>query len=152
MPRIPATVTANTNPTMSGLAATIDGGLDTPVDLGRCVDAAHPLELAPAQKVRFTPIEPDGVRETYDVPTLDGMTRTFTESLTYQWVVGGGGLSSGDTGGPHDPFGNPAPLFTDFTAPAAKDLDGPTDISMWIVQRDERLGVAWFEACLRVVP
>ena len=44
------------------------------------------------------------------------------------------------------------PLFTEYRAPRAEDLDGPTDIPLWIVQRDERLGTAWFESCIRVVP
>ena len=44
------------------------------------------------------------------------------------------------------------PLFTDWTAPSAKDLDGPTDVSFWFIQRDERLGLTWYEACVRVVP
>jgi hypothetical protein len=87
------------------------------------------------------------------VPTIDGMTRTFTESLTYQWVLTDGHVKDDSTGGPHDPFGNPAPLFTDFTAPGTDTLMGaPEDISMWVMQRDERLGAAWFETCIRVTP
>jgi hypothetical protein len=80
------------------------------------------------------------------------MSRMFTESLTYQWLASAGHFSAGTTGGTRDAFGNPPPLFTDWTAPAAKDLDGPTDVSFWFVQRDERLGLAWYEACVRVVP
>ena len=45
--------------------------------------------------VRLTPIEPDGVREEYVVPTLDGSARMFTESLSYQWSASAGGFSSG---------------------------------------------------------
>jgi hypothetical protein len=132
---------------MSGLHVTIDD-VDTPVELARCVDAVSPLVVPPTKKIRFTPEEPDGVREMYMIPTLDGQLRTFTESLTYQWIVGNGGLSSGDTGGPRDPFGNPAPLFTDFTAPRLEDVTG--DIPLWLVQRDERLGESWVESCIRV--
>jgi hypothetical protein len=98
------------------------------------------------------PIEPDGVRESYVVPTLDGQSQQFTESLTYQWVASAGGFSSGSTGGPRDFSGNPAPLFTDYRAPSAADLTGPTDVSIWIIQRDERYGAAWYESCLRVMP
>jgi len=152
-PKIPDTRTANQNPTLSGIQATIDGGLDSPVDLHRCADNPNPVALTPGQKVRFTPIEPDGAREVYTVPTLDGMFRTFTESLTYQWVLGDGHVSNDSTGGPHDPFGNPAPLFTDFTAPSADALMAmPEDIPLWVIQRDERLGAAWFETCIRVTP
>jgi len=80
------------------------------------------------------------------------MTRTFTEALTYQWLATAGKFSDSSTGGGHDPFGNLLPVKTEWTAPSAKGLDGPTDVSIWIVQRDERLGLAWYEACVRVVP
>ena len=39
-----------------------------------------------------------------------------------------------------------------FEEPPAADLDGPTDVTLWLVQRDERLGEAWYEACVRVEP
>ena len=151
-PRIPLAATANSNPRIDHLDATIGDGAPVPLALGRCADNPAPFELPPATKLRLLPIEPAGAREVYVVPTLDGKSATFTESLTYQWVASMGGFSSGSTGGPRDISGNPAPLFTDYKSPAAKDLDGPTDVSVWIVQRDERLGVRWYEACLRVVP
>ena len=69
------------------------------------------------------------------------------------WLATAGGFSSGSTGGPRDvATGDPAPLFTDYRAPAAEDLTGPTDIQLWIVERDERLGAVWYESCVRVVP
>lgn len=156
MPNIPADIQANHNPTMAGLVASDPNAEMTnpqPMVLNACdAPGAQKLEVTPRQKVRLTPIEADGVRETYVTPTIDGGERTFTESITYQWVIGDGSLSTGDTGGPHDAFGNPAPLFTDFTAPYASDLDGPEDIPVWIVVRDERLGAAWYEACIHVTP
>jgi hypothetical protein len=76
----------------------------------------------------------------------------FTESLTYQWLASAGDIDGG-SGGPRDPTtGNPAPLFSDFRAPPADELLGPTDISIWVVQRDERLGARWYETCVRVIP
>jgi hypothetical protein len=152
VPRIPPAVTANTNPQIDHIDATIGDGAPVTLPLVRCAENPAPLALAPATKLRLSPIEPDGARETYVVPTLDGKSQTFTESLTYQWVASTGGFSSGSTGGPRDVSGNPAPLFTDYKAPAAADLDGPTDVSVWIIQRDERLGVRWYEACIRVAP
>lgn len=151
-PRIPATRTANTNPTVDHVDATIENGATVPLPLGRCLENAAPLEMPADTKLRLVPIEPPGVREVYAVPTLDGKSQTFTESLTYQWIAGDGGFSSGSTGGPRDISGNPAPLQSDYRAPAAADLTGPTDVTLWIVQRDERLGVHWYEACVRVVP
>jgi hypothetical protein len=149
---IPKGRTPNQNPTLTEIDATLPDADPVPLPLGRCVDQTAPIEIPPATKIRLLPIEPDGVRETYTVAKLDGTFQTFTENLTYQWTAGAGGFSDGETGGPHDPFGNEPPLFSDYTSPAAKDLDGPTDVSIWVVQRDERLGAAWYESCIRVVP
>jgi hypothetical protein len=156
-PRIPPELQANNNPSLTGIDVRLaeDQGIQL-LPLQRCIDferaGTDPPTVTPKQKIRFTPIEPDGVREDYVVPTLDGMSRMFTESPTYQWLATAGGFSAGSTGGPRDAFGNPAALFTDWTAPAAKDLDGPTNVSVWVIQRDERLGLAWYEGCVRVVP
>ena len=152
-PRIPPELRANINPYLTGVDVRLAEDQEfQPLMLTRCIDQAEPITIAPKQKIRFTPIEPDGVREEYVVPTLDGMSRTFTESPTYQWLATAGNYSAGSTGGPRDAFGNPATLFTDWTAPAAEDLSGPTDVSFWFIQRDERLGLQWYEACVRVVP
>jgi hypothetical protein len=152
-PRIPAERSANQNPTLRHLEGAIDGGASGIVmPLGRCVDQTAPIELRVGQTLRLTPVEADGAREVYVVPRLDGMQQSFTESLTYQWLASTGSFTSGSTGGPRDIAGNPAPLFTDYRAPKAKDLTGPTDVALWVVQRDERLGAAWYESCVRVVP
>ena len=156
MPRIPADIMANHNPTMAGLVASDPNAEMTnpqPMVLDACDDPnAQKLEVMPSQKIRLTPIEADGVRESYVTPTINGGEQTFTESITYQWVVGDGGLSKGTSGGGHDVYGNLKPLFTDFTAPAPDTLTGPEDIPLWIVVRDERLGAAWYEACIHVTP
>ncbi|HEU4732536.1 MAG TPA: hypothetical protein VFT22_31795 [Kofleriaceae bacterium] len=151
-PRIPETHAANTNPTLTRIDTAIDDATPVALPLVRCADNPSPPPVAPGTKLRMTPVEPDGAREVYVVPTLDGKSQTFTESLTYQWIASDGGFSAGSTGGPRDLAGNPAPLFTDYKAPSAGDLDGPTNVSVWIIQRDERLGVTWYEACLRVAP
>jgi hypothetical protein len=156
-PRIPPELVANNNPSLMGVDMRLAEDQEfQPLTLARCADLHRdgivPPTVAPQQRIRFMPIEPEGVREQYVVPTLDGMSRMFTESPTYQWLATAGNISSGFTGGTRDAFGNPAPLFTDWTAPPAKDLDGPHDISFWFIQRDERLGLTWYEACVRVVP
>lgn len=150
MPRIPAEVTANSNPTLESLEVIREGEEPMTVPFGRCRDVAAPVEVAVGSLTRLTPVEAEGVRETYASPTLDGGFRTFTESLTYQWLATAGNYTSSTTGGTRDAFGNDAPLFTDWRAP--REIDGPTDVDLWIIQRDERLGVSWREACLRVVP
>jgi hypothetical protein len=152
-PRIPPELKANNNPSLAGVDVRLDeAGAFQPLTLARCRDQADPIVVAPRQRIRFMPVEPDGVREEYVVPTLDGEARMFVESPTYQWLATAGNYSAGRTGGPRDAFGNPAPLFTDWTAPRAADVEGPTDVSFWFIQRDERLGLAWYDACVRVVP
>ncbi|HWU86865.1 MAG TPA: hypothetical protein VN253_06305 [Kofleriaceae bacterium] len=151
-PRIPAGRRANQNPTLRHLEATIDDGAPFMLPQGRCIDQAAPTELRAGQTMRLLPVEPEGAREVYVVPRLDGAQETFTESLTYQWLATAGSFTKGSTGGPRDVSGNPPPLFTDYRAPKAKDLTGPTDVPLWVVQRDERLGAAWYESCVRVVP
>lgn len=151
-PRIPASHAANQNPQIDHIDARLGDAAPAVLPLGRCRENPAPYTLGAATKLRLTPVEPPGAREVYVVPTLDGRSETFTESLTYQWIAGAGGFSRGTTGGPHDLSGNPAPLFSDYKSPAAADLDGPTDVSVWIIQRDERLGVRWIESCIRVTP
>lgn len=155
-PRIPMERMANRNPSIVELDANPDAAApaeaDMPLTLGRCVENKSPMVIAPGIRLRLLPIETPGAREAYVVPTLDGRSEMFTESLTYQWTAGDGGFSRGTTGGPHDLVGNAPPLFSDFKSPAAGDLTGPTDVPIWLVQRDERLGVQWYESCVRVMP
>ena len=83
-----------------------------PIALNACDDPnAQKLEVTPNQKIRLTPIEPDGVRESYVAPTIDGGEEMFTESITYQWVIGDG--SRGDT-----------PLVEAAPAGAVVDVEG----------------------------
>lgn len=151
-PRIPAFRTANVNPTLDAVEATLGEAAPVPLELARCVEQAAPVEVAPGTRLRLTPIETEGARERYAVPTLDGNVQVFTESLTYQWIASAGGFSSGSTGGPRDAVGNTPELFTEWRAPPARELAGPTDVALWFVQRDERLGSTWYESCVRVVP
>jgi hypothetical protein len=150
-PRIPSTATANKNPTLIRIDARnnlIAGTLPR----GRCSDIPAPLELAAGNTLQIIPIEPATAREDYVVPTLDGTAQAFTETLTYQWIATAGSFSNGSTGGPHDFAGNPARLSTDYHAPPASDVTTPLDVSLWIIQRDERYGVTWYEGCVRVTP
>lgn len=151
-PRIPAARTANTNPNLERIDASIDGAEPIALPLGRCVKQATKVTVAPRAVVRITPIETPTTRETYVLPTIDGQSRTFTEATTYQWAAGAGGFSAGSTGGPRDFAGNPAPLFTDWRAPRIEDVGEGVDVPIWIVQRDERLGATWYETCVHVAP
>jgi hypothetical protein len=148
-PAIPAGRVANQNPTLDGFDTQIDGGEDFLLPLDPCGGQSVPVLVRPEQKLRIEPIENAATRETYQVPTIDGTTRTFTEAVTYQWLATAGKFSSGNTGGGHDAFGNLQPTHTEWTAP---DVTEGTRVSMWIIQRDERLGVTLWQSCLVVQP
>jgi hypothetical protein len=152
-PLVPAERVANTNPDLTEIAMDLgDDTMPKPLPLGRCVEQAAPIVLAPEQELHLEPVEPPGVREVYVVPTFEGGSRQFTENLRYQWLAGVGDWTRAGTGGPRDGAGNSPPLDTAWQAPAAADLDGPVDVPLWIIQRDERGGGRWFESCVRVMP
>jgi hypothetical protein len=44
------------------------------------------------------------------------------------------------------------PIDSTWVAPSADDVTEELDVSLWIVQRDERLGARWFESCVRITP
>jgi len=149
-PKIPRERTANTNPTLTSL------GVDdaepfskddlVPFEGGACSDGGlPPLEVAVETELRLEPVEPEGVRERYVLPTLDGGSREITENLRYAWFATAGSFSAEETGGPIDFFGNAPPLHTYWTAPAEA---GPVDL--WLVQRDERGGTSWQRRCFSV--
>jgi hypothetical protein len=148
-PAIPAGRIANHNPTLDGFDAEIDGGADFLLTPARCGIPPVSTSIQSGHKLRIEPIENAATRETYEVPTIDGTTRMFTEAVTYQWLATAGKFSSGNTGGGHDAFGNLEPTHTEWTAPT---VDEPTLVMLWIIQRDERLGVSLSEACVDVEP
>jgi hypothetical protein len=156
--RVPATRTPNHNPTVTQFAVKVtspdgvEGAVEVPLPLGRCVDQAQPITVSPGSKVQITPIEPEGLRETYVVPTFDGKVREFTETIDYHWYTSAGSFSSSVSGGRRDAFGNLPTLDSSYRTRAAKKVTEPVDAAIWIVQRDERLGEAWFESCVRVEP
>lgn len=147
-PQLPPERVGNRNPTVEQIDV-LEGG-PSPLPLGRCADQPDPIEVASGGELRLEPVEPPGVREEYVVPTLDGGSRRFTELLRYQWLATAGEWTRGTTGGERDASGQLPPLDTRWRAP--DDITEPTDVSLWMLQRDERLGQAWFESCVRVVP
>ena len=151
-PKIPTIRTPNQNPTVERFDVTLDGYEPAPMPLGRCAEQTSPLEVAPGTRIKIEPVELPTTRETYVVPTLDGKVAMFMESPTYQWVADAGGFSRGNSGGTRDAVGNLPELFTEWRAPAARDVSEPTDVRLWFIARDERLGATWYESCVRVVP
>jgi hypothetical protein len=150
--RVPATRTANRNPSLTGLTARVGDGDEVPLQQGRCVDQTAPLTVRAGERVAITPVEPAGVRGTYVVPTFEGEIRQFTETIEYSWYTSSGTFSSQGSGGKRDVFGNLPGVDNTFRAPEPKRVTEPVDAAVWIVQRDERLGEAFYESCIRVTP
>jgi hypothetical protein len=151
--------TPDTNPAIEGLTIELgqpdseDLSAPVPLPLGRCVDQVNPFIVPAGLKARITPVEIPGSRSTYYLPTLNGSSESFVLALNYQWTATAGQFDNGSTGGPPDLAGTPPPLFTDWFAPSATDINNlNTDVSMWLVQRDGRFGAHWYEMCLRVQP
>ncbi len=149
--KIPIEREANINPDLERIDIDVDNGEPVPFALGRCVDQVDPLRIAPGEELPLLPVEPEGAREDYVVPTFDGGSRMFTENISYQWLASAGAWNRAFSGGPRDISGQPPPLDATWTAPT-DDITEETDVSIWVVQRDERLGARWFESCVRVTP
>ncbi|MGE0867481.1 MAG: hypothetical protein AB7P03_02885 [Kofleriaceae bacterium] len=148
-PRIPANREANRNPSLNGVDGSVSTlTLDVP-DL-RCNSLGNAPIVDAGALVTLYPLEPDDVREPYVVPTLDGTTAMLRETITYWWYASRGSFTDETTGGPHDLLGNQALLGTQWRAPTRDNLTGATYVSIWIVQRDERLGVSWYQTCMLV--
>lgn len=140
---------ANRNPTLEALGREFDEDQYAGMPFGRCSEvAAFPLALGAT--ITLKPIEDSGAREDYVLPTFDGGVRAFTENLTYSWYATHGRWSSEVTGGPRDLAGNAPEVASEWTAPS--ETDGPLDVSLWLVQRDERGGLSWYESCVQVDP
>jgi hypothetical protein len=152
-PEFPVGRVANTNPSLIEITLEREDESTEVLPLGRCVDIADPPTVVLEEVVNFMPVEPDGVREDYLLPTFDGGSREFTENLTYAYYSTEGDWEREVTGGPRDFAGNEPPLDSEWTSlDEDADIGDGLDVQFWIVQRDERGGLAWFETCIRVVP
>ncbi len=145
----------NSNPSLAGVLAqvTCEGQETAPTSLprGRCADVA-PLVVQPGCSVHLEPEEPEGIREDYVVPTLDGSFRRFTETMRYQYFSTHGAWTRANTGGPTDGAGNRPTLDTQWRAPEAELVESELNVSLFVIQRDERGGQSWFQSCVRVIP
>lgn len=141
-PRLPEERVANTNPWIQEVLR----DEEEPLPVGRCgAPETVPIPVAPATTLRFDPVEPEGVREDYVLPTFDGDVREITENLRYKWFASAGNWAPSESGGAIDPFGNVPPLYANWTSPEEPGL-----VSVWVVQRDERGGQSWLEYCFDV--
>lgn len=148
-PRIPITRTPNRVPTIDRLDGALGAVPFMPPQPGedetRCQDRAVVESLSPGDSVTLFPVEPDGVREMYDAPALDGSAVPLDETITYYWFSTGGSWSDETTGGGRDILGNQSLLGSDWRAPENRGR-----YPIWMIQRDERLGVSWLETCIEV--
>lgn len=154
--RLPATKTANRNPSITDLQLSVGPIRGQSAPRRRCPenDPRDQFVASSGAVVTLFPLEPgqsadEPAREEFTIPTLDGGFATFTETLTYQWLAGAGTFQDAITGGPPDIFGNETLLGTDWTAP---QVSATTDVPIWLIQRDARLGASVTETCIRVVP
>jgi hypothetical protein len=161
--KVPEERVPNNNPWLERIDWDTGGSMPNtlPMPYGRCGDFQddpwNGMQVYRDQTLFMMPIEAEGVREDYVVPTLDGQSRMFKENLSYQWLAGDGSWEVEFTGGPKDPFGNEPPLHSEWSPPSEDEIEedyGPVEsflVPIWIVQRDERLGAAYFQSCVRVI-
>lgn len=166
--KIPAERTPNQNPQLDRVDWDTGGPapIQQPVPDGRCSEYEaieggggnwFGMTMYADQVLSLMPVEADGARETYVVPTFDGTYRTFTENIGYQWLATDGEFKPPTTGGPKDPFGNDPPLHTEWTPPSVDEITSDhgdvayIDVPIWVVWRDERLGAGWKQSCVRVL-
>lgn len=149
-PQIPPDRVANQNPGLDALTIELEDDEEITMPLGRCGDVEPPV-VSPGVTINFVPVESPGAREDYVVPTFEGGVRMFTENLSYSWYATAGDWQREISGGPKDIAGNDPPLDSEWRAPEDIGTDSQ-DVPIWVVQRDERGGLTWYETCIRVQP
>lgn len=154
--KIPEERVANRNPSIAELVAQIDTGNGLGfqgafrIMSSGCVHGgpnAEALRVPAGARVKLAPREDEGSIETYVVPTFEGGSRVFTENLRYQWRATGGSFTTDSTGGPRDLAGNPPSVSTEWRPPFLEAGEDFRLVDLWIVQRDERGGASFFQAC-----
>lgn len=146
--RIPETRVANENPFLTELQLAVNEVAQDPAQLGHCANGST-ITVRPGQRVLLFPLEAEGARQEYFVPTVDGTFKMFTETMSYQWLATGGSFNEHTTGGPTDILGNQPPPGSTWFAPA---VDRATEFQLWALQRDERFGVSVYPTCITVRP
>lgn len=161
-PRIPAGRMPNINPSLSHLDGSLTTSrvtdmekevIQTDENSSRC--GAKPSEdltavMQPGDVITLFP-QAEGSRETYVTPGLDGSSIMLTETLSFQWLSTRGSWSDETTGGGHDILGNQSLLGSDWKSPNVNGTD-IVPVQIWMIERDERLGVHWLETCIYASP
>ncbi len=152
-PRIPAGRLPNVNPTVNGIDSADANNATVILPRNKRCAELDPEDITiptvrPGGRITLFPNEPPDVRETYLAPTLDGGIAQLKETISYQWLATRGAWSDEFTGGGHDVLGNQSLLGSDWIAP---EVTGTTLVSLWMIQREERFGVSWYETCVRIM-
>lgn len=147
-PRIPVERSANNNPNIDELLLG-RGGFGAEVVKSHCLEAGAVNEVRGGETITLFPVSRETDKEEFVLPTLDGGSERFTEYLTYQWIATDGSFVDEITGGPPDVFGNVRLDGTEWVAP---DVASDRYVTVWVIQRDSRLGVRWRQACIKVEP
>lgn len=158
---VPESRTANENPLLEQLTATLDAdGEDGPgeegepfaMPEGRCGDV-EPVVLAPRAVLTLEPQAVENARQDYTVVSFSGDVDEFTEYLVYTWYATYGSWEREQSGGPNDFVSdNEPPTDSAWTAPSAAVVGDGLEVDLWLVQRDERGGQDWLRTCVRVEP
>jgi hypothetical protein len=148
VPRVPLDRRANNNPNIDQLLLG-RGGFGVDFAKSHCMALGQVNTVNSEETVTLFPVSRESDKEEYVLPTLDGGSERFTEYLTYQWIATNGSFVDEITGGPPDVFGNVKLDGTEWKAPK---VESDTFVTVWVVQRDSRLGVRWRQGCLKVAP
>ncbi len=150
---IPEERVPNQNPSLERTTMTrLAIGETSDLPIGSCEGIEVP-RVAPGEEIELLPVETQGAREDYVVPTLDGDSRSFTELLDYRFFATNGRWSPSRSGGGRDLSGALPPLEVRWRAPDNLNVIGDgLDVVLYGVQRDERGGQSWVRSCLRVEP
>jgi hypothetical protein len=148
-PRLPEDRTPNHNPTLASVGLIREDHTGIHAVLSHCAEDIPHSQIPSGVAIHLSVDELPTTREMYSAGTLMGTFETFEETIGYQWLTTAGNLSFGETGGPRDFAGNTPPTGNNWRAPV---VDHPTDVQLWLIQRDERGGNSVYPICIEVVP
>ena len=139
-PQLPADREPNHNPVVRALQIDTPEGVFTPFP-SMCVGNLQlPLQLEPGDSLELVPLERPDTYDHYPVRTSDGTFVQVKETIKYQWLATAGTFDRAFTGGT-DGLG----LGSTWRVP---EFEGSLEVQLWMIQRDDRGGVAVFPTCI----
>jgi hypothetical protein len=107
------------------------------------------LEVAVGAEVSIEPSSPPEDAEHYSVYRFDLGIEELDEYLDFDFFASDGVWTRNGSGGPPDPLATETTLASVWTAPAEPPAG---DVTIWVVVRDGRGGLAWAERRVHVTP